>query len=85
LSGYIRLGDIVVDKTNNVNTTTGVNNTSWDYGKTIDTMVGGLVAIKVMESGMNMIDRASNMGSKKKTKKRKSKSYKFHKFGDSLY
>jgi len=56
----------------------------WDYGKTIDTVVGGLVTIKVMESGMNMIDRASKVGSTK-SKKKKTGSTKFHNFGSSLF
>ena len=53
----------------------------WDYGKTIDTVVGGLVTIKIMETGMKMIDKAS---SKKKTTKKTSTS-RLHSFGSSFY
>jgi len=57
---------------------------AWNYGNTIDTVVGGLVTIKVMETGMNMIDRASRVGSsRKKTKKTGSSG--FHNFGSSLF
>jgi len=56
----------------------------WDYGNTIDTVVGGLVTIKVMDVGMKMIDRASNTSRKKSSKKKSSKA-KYHNFGTSLY
>jgi len=56
---------------------------AWNYGNTIDTVVGGLVTIKVMESGMNMIDRASKVGSTKS--KKKNTTTKFHNFGSSLF
>jgi len=56
---------------------------AWDYGNTIDTVVGGLVTIKVLETGTKMIDRAgSKVGSRKKKKTTGSK---FHNFGDSLF
>lgn len=59
---------------------------TWDYGNTIDTVVGGLVTIKVMETGVNMIDRASKIGSSNyKKKKTKKPSSQFHKFGSSLF
>ena len=58
---------------------------AWNYGNTIDTVVGGLVTIKVMETGMNMIDRASKIGGTKKQKKKKTTSNKFHNFGTSLF
>ena len=55
---------------------------TWNYGNTIDTVVGGLVAIKVLETGSKMINNASkkSSGSRKKTT-----GSKFHKFGDSLF
>jgi len=43
---------------------------AWNYGNTIDTLVGGLVTVKVMESGMNMIDRASQVGSSRKKQRK---------------
>lgn len=55
---------------------------TWNYGNTIDTVVGGLVTIKIMETGMKMIDRASNTSRKKTPKTTKAK---FHNFGTSLY
>jgi len=54
---------------------------TWDYGKTIDTVVGGLVTIKVLETGTKMIERA---GSRNRSSKKK-KGSKFHNFGDSLF
>ena len=57
---------------------------AWDYGNTIDTVVGGLVTIKVMETGMNMINKASKVGSSRK-KTKKTGSSKFHNFGTSLF
>jgi len=60
---------------------------TWNYGNTIDTVVGGLVTIKVMETGMNMIDRASKIGSTNSRKKgrKKTNNTTFHKFGSSLF
>lgn len=55
---------------------------TWDYGKTVNTVVGGLVTIKVMETGMKMIERASNTNRKTTAKTNKSK---FHSFGASFY
>ena len=39
----------------------------WDY--TINNLVGGLVSIKVMESGFSLLDKTSKKGKRKKGKK----------------
>jgi len=54
---------------------------AWNYGNTVDTLVGGFVTIKVMETGMKMIDYASTIG-RKKTKKKQTG---FHGFGSGLF
>jgi len=54
----------------------------WDYGGMIDTVVGGLITIKVLETGAKMLDSA---GSRQRSSQKKKSSNKFHNFGDILF
>lgn len=46
---------------------------SWNYGKSIDTAIGGLMAIKMTEVASGMLNKTINQKKKKKTKSKKNK------------
>ena len=43
----------------------------WDYGKSIDTAIGGFMAIKMTEVVGGMLDKTLNQKKTKKSKKEK--------------
>ena len=46
---------------------------SWNYGKSIDTAIGGLMAIKITEVAGEMLDKTIKQKKNKKTKSKKNK------------